>query len=630
MPKLLIKEGPGRGDQVDLGVEEVAIGRDQENALRVADRTVSRFHASVGEENGLHYVYDLESHNGTMVNGERVQRRALFHMDEVRLGNVVLVYLEDDVTDIESILDSRDDEPEMTRTIVIEDVELEGLTAGSRQELIRSNQRLLTLTELSQAAGAARSLPPLFDLFIDSITRTLTPDRVVPILRQDDGALMPYIRSKSQFGKDVEGIGLSKGVVDHCLGKGVSAFSQASPRGPGAGAARRAQQITSVLCAPFKIGSKVLGVIYCDRVNRTENYERADLQYISLLAAQIAVAMENIREYERVAARARNLELEVTGQYDIVGQSPEIREVYEFIRKAAPTDASVLICGESGTGKELVARAIHFHSKRNKAAFEAVNCAAMSPTLIESELFGHVKGAFTGAVADRPGRFELAHLGAIFLDEIGALPLECQTKLLRTLEEGSLRRVGDVKDRAVDVRVIAATNQDLEKAQKAGEFREDLFYRLNVLRTELPPLRRRGGDIELLADHFLRAFGEQCGRTFLGFSEEVMQVFRLYDWPGNVRELKNVIERMVIMSEGETLGLDLLPGELRPGPVAPPLPEAGVFVEPGSMQPLQQIEKHYILQVLKTTKGNKKKAAEILGLDRSTLYARLKRFDRPD
>ena len=628
MPKLLIKEGPGRGDVLELKGTEATIGRDQENVLRVADRTVSRFHASVEEKDGVFSVYDLESHNGTIVNGERVSRRALFHMDEIRLGNVVLVYLEDGVTDVQALLQGQETEPEVTQTILVEDVELEGLASGSRQELITSNQRLVALTELSQAAVATRSLPPLFDLLIDSIARTLDPDRVVPIVKEDDDSLVPYIRSKSQFGKDVENIGISKGVVDHCLKKGVAALSQAPPRKYGAD--RDDQHITGVLCAPFKIGSKVLGVIYCDRINRSDTYERSDLQYICLLAAQIAVAMENIREYERVAARARNLELQVEGQYDIIGQSAEIQKVYEFIRKAAPTEASVLICGESGTGKELVARAIHHHSRRSKGAFEAVNCAAMSPTLIESELFGHVKGAYTGAVADRPGRFELAHQGTIFLDEIGTLPLECQTKLLRVLEEGTLRRVGDVKDREVDVRVIAATNQDLELAQKESKFREDLFYRLNVLRTVLPPLRQRGDDIELLAGYFLRNFSEQCGRTLQGFDEEVMRAFRLYRWPGNVRELKNVVERMVIMSEGDMLGQDLLPPELKLRQAAQPLEDVEIVKAAEQLQPLHEIEKHYILEVLKTTRGNKKKAAEVLGLDRSTLYAKLKRFDHED
>ena len=624
MPKLLIKEGPGKGDLIELDGDRTTIGRDPDNKVRVADRAVSRFHAALEQDGNLCYVQDLDSHNGTLVNGERVQRRALFHLDEIRLGNVVLLYLGEEVSDIDALLQSREDGPEITQTVFLEEVGVQDVTSGNTQELIASNQRLLALTELSQAAAAVRSLPPLLDLLIDNIQRTLEPERVLPILQQEDGTLLPYMRSRSQFARGVEGIGISKATVDYCLRKGVAALSQSSPRGDASGAL----QISTVLCAPLRVGANVHGVIYCDRLSQGANYERADLQYMCLLAAQAAVAMENIRDHERVAARARNLELAVESQFDIVGQSPQIKRLYEFIRKAAPTEASVLICGESGTGKELVARAIHYHSRRNRGPFEVVNCAAMSPTLIESELFGHVKGAFTGAVVDRPGRFELADQGTIFLDEIGTLPLECQTKLLRVLEIHTVRRVGDVKDRTVDVRVIAATNQNLEQAQHRGQFREDLFYRLNVLRADLPPLRQREDDIDVLAEHFLSVFGGQCGRTIKGFDERTMHAFRLYRWPGNVRELKNVIERMVIMSEGDVLGPDLLPPELTKGPVArmltPPMP----VPDSQMMQPLQEVEKHYILQVLRSTKGNKKKAAEVLGLDRSTLYAKLKRFSQ--
>jgi DNA-binding NtrC family response regulator len=344
------------------------------------------------------------------------------------------------------------------------------------------------------------------------------------------------------------------------------------------------------------------------------------------VAAQMAVAIDTIRAYEDVATRARNLEEEVSGQYDLVGRSPQIKQVFEFIRKAAPTSASVLICGESGTGKELVARAIHYQSNRAKGPFEVVNCAAMSQALIESELFGHVKGAFTSAIYDRPGRFELAHKGAIFLDEIGSLPLDCQTKLLRVLEMGTVRRVGDVKDRTVDVRVIAATNENLEVALKEQRFREDLFYRLNVLRTDLPPMRDRGEDIEILAQHFLGEFSEECGRAIEGFAPAVLAAFRAYRWPGNVRELKNVVERMVIMCDDDVLGPDLLPPELRGADGELALPEISAAARSGDLRSLEEVEKRYILDVLDRTGGNKKKAAEILGVDRSTLYAKLKRY----
>ncbi len=626
MPKLLIKEGPGRGDFLNLSQGVATIGRDPENTLRLADRAISRFHARLTLHGAECCVEDLNSHNGTLVNGERVQRAQLHHADEIGVGNVVLLYLEDEVTDVGVLVRSEAAEPEITQTIDLEDSSLlEGVEGASRSELIASNQRLAALAELAQAAAGARSLPTLFDLTIDSLKRTLDPDRVVPIVRQGGGTLLPYIRAKSGFGHGLEAVGISQRIVEDCAARGVAALSRRRLLSDAdqAGARAGARRVTSVLCAPL-ISRSTQGVIYCDRLDRPERYERADLHYLCSVAAQVAVAIENIRAHEDVEALARNLKREVEGQYDLVGQSIALRRVFEFIRKAAPTEAGVLICGESGTGKELVARAIHYNSNRSKGPFEAVSCAAMSQSLIESELFGHVKGAFTGAISDRPGRFELADKGTIFLDEIGALPLDCQTKLLRVLEMGTVRRVGDVRDRPVDVRVIAATNEDLDLARREGRFREDLFYRLDVLRTDLPPLNERGADIELLAHHFLAHFNEKCGRNIKGFDPAVLAAFRSYRWPGNVRELKNVVERMVIMCEDDILRPQFLPAEMRQA-------QARGFTEPPpkqgqELQSLEELEKRHILEVLRQTGGNKKKAADILGVDRSTLYAKLKRY----
>ena len=626
MPKLVIKEGPGKGDAFELSEEEVNIGRDAGNTIRLADRTVSRYHARIFYGDGACCVSDLDSHNGTMVNGERVSRRRLKHTDEIRLGNVVFLFLEDEVTNMDMLLEGYEREPEITQAIDFEeDRPFEGATEGSRSELITSNQRLLALTELAQKAAPIRSLPSLFDLVIDSMNQTLEPDRVVPIVRQEDGSLLPYVRAESGFGRGLESAGISKRLVEQSLEKGVAALSQKpATKKVSGGTVPDPDRTTSVMCAPLG-GRQPLGVLYCDRIEHPEKYVRSDLQYLCSVAAQVGVAMENIRAYEEVAARARTLEREVEGQYNLVGQSPGMKKVYEFIRKAAPTDASVLICGESGTGKELVARAIRYNSNRSDGPLETLNCAAMSQTLIESELFGHVKGAFTGAINDRPGRFELAHKGTIFLDEIGALPLDCQTKLLRVLETGTVRRVGDVKDRQVDARVIAATNEDLEKAREEGRFREDLFYRLDVLRKDLPPLRERGTDIELLARHFLSRFQEKTGKPIEGFAPEVLEIFRRYEWPGNVRELKNVVERMVIMGDEEVLSAGLLPAEIRRehGPMVGEEPAPS---EPEELRSLDELEREHVYRVLRSTEGNKKQAAEILGVDRSTLYARLKRY----
>jgi PAS domain S-box-containing protein len=319
---------------------------------------------------------------------------------------------------------------------------------------------------------------------------------------------------------------------------------------------------------------------------------------------------------ERMAMQTDRLRRELSERYDMVGESELMRELFRFIRKVAPTEAGVLICGESGTGKEMVARAMHGHSRRAGGPLEVVNCAAVPATLLESELFGHVRGAFTGAVADKPGRFELADGGTLFLDEVAELSLECQAKLLRALEGGMVRRVGDTRDRTVDVRVIAATNRDPDQAVSEGRLRQDLFYRLDRLRVVVPPLRERGDDIELLAEHFLEASSQAVKSTIDGFAPETIQVFKSNDWAGNVRELKNVIERMIILGEGPLLGPEDLPDDIR----------AAARGAQAGLEPLSEVEKTHILHALRETGGNKSEAARMLGIDRSTLYARLKRY----
>ena len=315
-----------------------------------------------------------------------------------------------------------------------------------------------------------------------------------------------------------------------------------------------------------------------------------------------------------------------------------MREIAQFIDRAAPSNSVVLILGESGTGKELVARATHYKSTRSDAPFVVVNCAALSEQLIESELFGHVKGSFTGATADRCGRFEMAHEGTIFLDEIGELTNNCQTKLLRVLEQGEIARWRRARPQ-VDVRVLAATNRDLQTEVKAGRFREDLFYRLNVLSVCLPPLRERGGDVQILLEHSLTTAAIRGGRPRMEFSEEATQALMRYRWPGNVRELRNLCERMAVLCPNEVIGIADLPAECqavageipdRPGesalqlaivkPVAHRIDETHASI-PLTGDKLADIEKIHILKVLESADNNKKLAAEKLGIDRSTLYA---------
>lgn len=323
------------------------------------------------------------------------------------------------------------------------------------------------------------------------------------------------------------------------------------------------------------------------------------------------------------------LRREVNKEYSfnqILGKSKPMREIFDLIRRVADSQTNILITGESGTGKELVAKALHYNSERKSAAFVAVNCAAIPEQLLESELFGHMRGAFTDAKADKRGLFEEAAKGTLFLDEISELPLMLQAKLLRAIQEREIRRLGANRPIAVDTRLMAATNLNLSEEVKAKRFREDLYYRLNVIEMRLPPLRERREDIPLLVDAFLKKFGQARGKDVKGVSETTLALLVDYAWPGNVRELENVIERAVTLSRGDKI----LPEDL-PGTIQGSRGDRRVLDEAAEkMHPLHEIEKEYIKKILEKMGGNKYQAAQVLGIDRKTLYRKLGEMDESE
>ena len=331
------------------------------------------------------------------------------------------------------------------------------------------------------------------------------------------------------------------------------------------------------------------------------------------------------RALERKSLLSENLQLrrqlKAKNETDIiVGQGEVMRNIYELVRRTAPTDSTVLITGESGTGKELIARAVHTYSLRQDKEFVTVDCSALVETLLESELFGHVKGSFTGAIQTKYGSFELANGGTFFFDEIGNLSLNTQAKLLRVIQEKEVKPVGSEKTLKVDVRIIAATNQDLKPAIARKTFREDLYYRLNVFPIHIPPLRERKEDISLLVNHFLQKYNKKRKIPVTQIEPETMPLLMSYDWPGNVRELENAIERALILEDGATL----LPRSF-------PWIEAQKKTKPLSFRskvyPLEEMEKHHIMMVLNETKGHKGNAASLLGIDRKTLYTKIKKYE---
>jgi two-component system response regulator PilR (NtrC family) len=345
---------------------------------------------------------------------------------------------------------------------------------------------------------------------------------------------------------------------------------------------------------------------------------------------EVLLTLRKGLEQRRLTAENRSLREQLRQRFgfdNIIGKSKPMQQVYDLIRLAAPSKSNILILGDSGTGKELVAKAIHHHSRRSNGPFVTVNSGSMPADLLESNLFGHVRGAFTGAIASKKGLFELANLGSIFFDEIGNIPLDTQAKLLRVIQEKEFMRLGGVETIRVDVRIIAATNADLETSVQQGLFREDLYYRLNVIVVNLPPLRKRSEDIPLLAQHFLAYYARENEKEIREISPRAMEVLLDYFWPGNVRELENVIERAVVLSTGEVLDLDLLPSSVRQpdsvGLPPPALPANGIPFKDA----VSEYERQIIVKALQACGGVQKRAAELLQVKPTTLHEMMKRLN---
>jgi Nif-specific regulatory protein len=355
-------------------------------------------------------------------------------------------------------------------------------------------------------------------------------------------------------------------------------------------------------------------VIYLDTREPDADFDKDHLQLVTAIAAISAVAIDNARHIEWLISENQRLIADFDIEHNIVGESSAVRDVLQFIAKVAPTDSTVLISGESGTGKELAARAIHQNSKRASKPFMAVNCAALAESLLESELFGHEKGSFTGALLQKKGRLEVAEGGTVFLDEIGDLAPALQVKLLRVLQEREFERVGGTKSIKLDIRVVVATNRNLEEAVSTGAFRQDLYYRLNVVSLEMPPLRNRLEDIPLLANYFAAKYGKRCNRRIMGTSPQAIARLVAYQWPGNVRELENAIERAVVLGSTERILPEDLPESV--------LESASIAAEEPTKyhEAVRQTKKHIILTTMAQVNGSFTEAAKILGVHPNYLH----------
>jgi Nif-specific regulatory protein len=618
-PRLAAIAGKLKGAVFPLSDATVLIGRETAANLCIADPSVSRRHSQIEKEGEQFVIADLESLNGTFINDVPVKRRPLAHGDRVRIGDAQFLFL---LHDGEASPASKSSE------IKFEDRHLSGSTIQVKfnDAVYLMARDLSALMKVSTTVNAIRGLEELQKTLLELLFEVVPAQRGAILLSEgnglDDAAVFGLDRTR---GPD-EAIKVSRTIAQQVLGEKTSLLMSDAPAKQGYSSESLNQsRPSSLMCVPLIMLEQPLGVIYLETNAPDVHFDQDHLQLVSAIAAITAVAIENARHIEWLQSENERLLADVNIEHNMVGESPSMKQVYQLISKVAPTDSTVMISGESGTGKELAARAIHLNSKRAKMPFMGVNCAALAETLLESELFGHEKGAFTGALATKKGRLEVADGGTVFLDEIGELSPALQVKLLRVLQEREFERVGGTRSIKVDIRLVAATNKDLEQAIVAGTFRQDLFYRLNVVELAMPALRERPEDIPLLANYFASKHGEKCNRKILGVSPEAQARLLSYEWPGNVRELENAIERAVVLGVTD----HILPEDL---PEATLESEAAATIVPAPKyhEAVTQTKKQIILSAMDQAKGSYTEAAKILGVHPNYLHRLIRNLNLRD
>ncbi len=620
IPKLVCIDGPLRGREFKLAESTVRIGRQLDNEISIADPRISKHHCKILPAGPEFRLIDLGSHNGTLLNGRPIRERTLEHGDEIRVGPSAFIALlrEDDVPAARPPIQFDETISWVTRYAsgVEASPPAKPLVAGDRRSE-RASRELEALLKVNAVLASVKRLEELEQRLLEMITEVIPADRGAIIMVGESiehfSSIFGWDRTPER-GLPVE---ISRAAIDRALRERVAVLSDSGTLNAGAGGGEErgtAGPPRTLLAVPLVVFDRVVGVIYLETRDSQVHLDEGHLEWLSGLGRVAAVALENARRSQWLESENRRLRDELDLDRSIVGESLLMQDVYRFIAKVAPAPATVLIRGESGTGKELVARAIHRNSPRAEKPFVAVNCAAVAETLLESEMFGHEKGAFTGAIGQKKGKIEVADGGTLFLDEISELAPNLQAKLLRVLQEREFERVGSTCPIRVDIRVVAATNQDLEKAIKDGRFRADLYYRLKVVSITLPPLRERREDIPLLAHYFAVKHCGRSNRPAVSISEEAHAYLRHYDWPGNVRELENAIERAVVMGSGDVILPENLPEDL----LEIDIPAKSLL--PHFHQMVKRTKRDLILKALKQTGGNYVEAAKALGLQPTYLH----------
>ncbi|NOZ20790.1 MAG: FHA domain-containing protein [Planctomycetes bacterium] len=608
--------------------------------VSIADESVSRCHAEIIREPEGFFIRDIDSKNGTFLNDKKITSSTVIAPgDTVRIGKVAFSVESPerspkdggDLATEDLIYDGKDGATVANLTRVGVDAKTLCVTEGGRKKGAQPSkpllERLQLIADLTSAIRGASGLEEIEHNMAGQMLATFpTAKRCIIVLRGQRGKLM--VRAVVSRPKDSSAsVRISRTIINHVLTESRSVLcADAMSEDQYAGAKSvRAMNIHSFMCAPLLGSEKPFGVVFLDTIDHSQQFSGEDLALLTVAANQAALALEKAQLIEQLDIdrdrlseenrRLRNTDAVKCDFENIVHVSRKMKDVLDLTQKIALVESPVLILGDRGTGKELIAHAVHFNSPRRDKPFEILNCAAITEQLVQSELFGHEKGAFTDAKTAKPGLFEIANHGTLFLDEVGDLPLETQAKLLRATEYGQFRRVGGTKDIEVDVRLVAATNKDLKKEADEGRFRADLYDRLNVAVINLPPLSKRREDILPLANHFVSELARKMSRRVTGLSNEAISLLRRYNWPGNVRELRNVIEKAMIQVTDDVIDVADLPVDIR---------EAGSSAEKykriGRLAEAEAALKFdMITDALRETDGNKSKAAELLGISRAGL-----------
>ncbi len=620
-PRLIAISGPAKGQSLPLRGECFTVGRDAGNDLQLASLEVSRRHCELCRDaDGHTTVVDLDSRHGVFVNGRPVRRRRLMHSDLLTIGGSELLFLLDDTAPAAPA--ARSIPFAAGSTVAKKPTEVLYLDRGrldaalpARSSVARDLHALLAASRALQGPLAAGELG---ERLLAAVRAMVPAERAAVLLRE------PGVEELTRAAVYPDGgaaFAPGGAVLDRVLGDKVGLLCDRREQVVGGASVAG---VGSLLCAPL-VGhdGDVLGVVYADH-QAPAAFDERHLELLAAVAGIASLAFQNalhLRWLEGENRRLRGHQLE----HEMVGESAPMRKLFDLVAKVARADTTVLIRGESGTGKELAAQAVHRSSPRAEGPFVAINCATLSDTLLESELFGHEKGAFTGAVGRKIGQFEAARGGTLFLDEVGEIPPTLQAKLLRVLQEREFRRLGGSRPIRADVRVVAATNRDLESAIRDGGFREDLYYRLKVITVETPPLRHRRDDIPLLARHFVRLHGRRLGRRGVAVSPAARRCLMAYPWPGNVRELGNVIERALVLGEGDVIGPEDLPDEVVEGAAS-----AGEAATGGFQAAIVETKKTLVLRAWRRSGGDYAAAAEILGVHVNSLHRMISRLGLKD